>query len=176
MKWKITLGCLVFAAVLFALPAKETQTPRMLSQGDAALLEKANEYYRAARFSLAIPLYRKLEERGAFPVQTAFNLGNSYFQLGDMPRAAAAYRKATRLGDAENPSVLFNLGAVLYRLGQYGEAVAVYQRALRLEPDQVSAWLYLSECYQRTGDYVGSQRLWKKSLHRWMRMCLRFIS
>lgn len=156
---------LILASLVFAAPKKQAPVDlRSIAQNDAALLEKANEYYRMGRFNLAIPLYRKLEDRAAFPLQTSFNLGNSYFQLGDLPRAAAAYRKASSLGEAENPTVLFNLGAVLYRLGQYGEAVATYHRALRLEPENTNAWLYLSESYQRTGDLVGAQKALEKVL------------
>lgn len=161
--WKTLVLCACLGWVGAVNAPKPTNLP-LVTQSDAALLEKANDYYRAGRYSFAIPLYRKLEDRGAFALQSAFNLGNSYFQLGDLPKAAAAYRKASRLGEAENPAVLFNLGAVLYRLGQYGEAVAVYQRALRLEPNNSSAWLYLGEAYQRTGDWVGAQRALEKVL------------
>lgn len=160
MKWIIY--CLVFLNLLWAAPSRGTAVQAPKTQSDVQLLDRANEYYKQGQFQLAIPLYRKLEARGAFVLQSSFNLGNSYFQLGDLPKAAAAYRKASRLGEAENPTVLFNLGAVLYRLGQYGEAVAVYHRALRLDPENTSAWLYLAESYQRTGDLVGAQKSLEK--------------
>jgi tetratricopeptide (TPR) repeat protein len=131
---------------------------------DAQLLERANEFYRAGRFNLAIPLYRKLEEKQFMVGAVSFNLGNSYFQLGDLPKAAAAYRKTMRLGSEATSSAQLNLAAVLFRMGQNGEAVAAYHRVLREQPEMGDAWLYLAECYKRTGDLVGAQRAYENSL------------
>jgi len=122
------------------------------------LLDRANALYQAGRYSQAIIMYRKAETRGADPVATSFNTANSLFRLEKLPEAAAAYRKSADYSRGEFAPALFNLAAVLFRIGQYPESIATYHRALRLDEENVSAWLYLAEAYQKTGDKVGAQR------------------
>jgi tetratricopeptide (TPR) repeat protein len=58
---------------------------------------------------------------------------------------------------------LFNLASVLFRLGEYPESVAAYRRALAINPENISAWLFLGEAYARTGDKVGTLRALEKA-------------
>jgi len=122
------------------------------------LLDHANALYHNGRYVQAILMYRKAEARGADPVATNFNIANSLFRLEKLPEAAAAYRKAADYSKGEFAPALFNLAAVLYRLMQYSESIAVYHRALRIDEENISAWLYLAEAYQKTGDRVGALR------------------
>jgi tetratricopeptide (TPR) repeat protein len=120
------------------------------------VLNQANLLYNNGRYAQAILLYRKAEERGANPVATSFNTANSLFQLNKLPEAAAAYRKAVDFSNGEFAPALANLAAVLYRIGAYAESIAAYRRALGIDPDNASAWIYLAEAYQKTGDNVGA--------------------
>lgn len=127
------------------------------------LMERANELYRGGKFKQAITLYRKAESRGADPVATSFNIANSYYQMNDLPNAAAAYRKAVDYSNGSFSPALFNMASVYFRLKQYPECVAAYHRALKLEPENVSGWLYLGEAYGKTGDGVGALRAIEKA-------------
>jgi tetratricopeptide (TPR) repeat protein len=140
--WKILL---IGVQTIFA----QTQNPEQI-------LNQANVLYNNGRYAQAILLYRKAEDRGANPVATSFNAANSFFQLNKLPEAAAAYRKAVNFSDGEFAPALSNLAAVLYRIGEYPESIAAYRRALGLDPNNASAWIYLAEAYQKTGDNVGA--------------------
>jgi len=122
------------------------------------LLDRANALYHNGRYVQAILMYRRAEERGADPIATSFNIANCLFRMEKLPEAAAAYRKAVDFSKGEFAPALFNLAAVLYRLLQYSESIAVYHRALRIDEKNISAWLYLAEAYQKTGDLVGALR------------------
>ena len=122
------------------------------------LMERANALYRDGKFRQAITLYRKAESRGADPVATSFNIANSYYQMENLPEAAATYRKAIDFSNGAFSPALFNMASVYFRLRQYPECVAAYHRALKLEPENVSGWLYLGEAYSKTGDGVGALR------------------
>jgi len=126
------------------------------TQSAEQILSQANALYNNGRYAQAILLYRKAEERGANPTATSFNTANSFFQLDKLPEAAAAYRKAVNFSDGDFAPALANLAAVLYRIGEYPESIATYRRALSLDPENVSAWIYLSEAYQKTGDNIGA--------------------
>jgi len=132
-------------------------------QSAEQILNQANVLYNNGRYAQAILLYRKAEERGANPVATAFNTANSLFQLNRLPEAAAAYRKAINFSSGEFAPAFSNLGAVLYRIGEYPESIAVYRRALSLDPENASAWIYLAEAYQKTGDNVGALQAIEKA-------------
>jgi tetratricopeptide (TPR) repeat protein len=127
------------------------------------ILNQANLLYNNGRYAQAILLYRKAEERGANPVATSFNTANSLFQLNRFPEAAAAYRKAVNFSNGEFAPALANLAAVLYRIGEYSESIAAYRRALGLDPDNASAWIYLAEAYQKTGDNTGALQALEKA-------------
>jgi len=133
------------------------------TQSADQILNQANLLYSNSRYAQAILLYRKAEERGANPVATSFNTANSLFQLNKFPEAAAAYRKAINFSDGEFAPALANLAAVLYRIGEYAESIAVYRRALSLDPENASAWIYLAEAYQKTGDNVGALQALEKA-------------
>jgi tetratricopeptide (TPR) repeat protein len=126
------------------------------TQSAEQILNQANFLYNNGRYAQAILLYRKAEERGANPVATSFNTANSLFQLNRLPEAAAAYRKAANFSNGEFAPALANLGSVLYRIGEFPESIAAYRRSLSLDPNNASAWIYLAEVYQKTGDNVGA--------------------
>jgi len=146
----------IFLFILASMLYAQTQSAEQI-------LNQANLLYNNNRYAQAILLYRKAEERGANPVATSFNTANSLFQLNKFPEAAAAYRKAVNFSDGEFAPALANLAAVLYRIGEYAESIAVYRRALSLDPDNASAWIYLAEAYQKTGDNVGALQALEKA-------------
>ena len=122
------------------------------------ILNNANSLYNRGRYAQAMLMYDKAESRGADKVATNFNTANCLFRLEKFPEAAAAYRKSIDYSKGEFAPAMFNLAAVLYRIGQYSESIAAYHRALRIDEENISAWLYLAESYQKTGDRVGALR------------------
>ena len=153
----LCLLVLVFALLAIA--------PAFAAQQAADIVDRANTLYRDGRYKQAIILYRKALDRGADPVAVSFNIANSYYQTEQYAEAAASYRKAVDYSNGKFAPALFNMASVFYRLKQYPECVAAYHRALKLEPENVSAWLFLGEAYSRTGDKVGALRAVEKAYH-----------
>jgi tetratricopeptide (TPR) repeat protein len=146
----------IFVFLLASMLCAQTQSADQV-------LNQANLLYNNGRYAQAILLYRKAEERGANPIATSFNTANSLFQLNKLPEAVAAYRKAVNFSESEFAPALANLAAVLYRIGEYAESIAVYRRALNLDQSNASAWVYLAEAYQKTGDNVGALQALEKA-------------
>ena len=71
--------------------------------------EKANEYYIAEDYRKAVETYMAVVESGMVSAELYFNLGNSFFRLGDYPSAILYYEKAKRLSPKDE-EILMNLG------------------------------------------------------------------
>jgi len=132
-------------------------------QSFQALLNRGNELYQQNQYAKAIILYKKSASRGGDLSAIAFNMGNCYFRLGDLPKAAAAYQKSLRLSNTDNPPALKNLASVLFRLKEYGQTIALYRRLLRDEPQFISGWLFLADAYTQTGDLISAQLALEKA-------------
>lgn len=66
------------------------------------------------------------------------NLGMTYVQLGDLPRAVVALKNAVQL-NAGSVSARLNLGAIYLEYLNYRDADRVYKEALALEPGNLEA-------------------------------------
>ena len=102
---KAGISCYVFLFVLLSFASIS-----FAAQSAYDLMERANALYREGKFKQAITLYHKAESRGADPVATSFNIANSYYQLNDLPNAAATYRKAIDFSNGTFSPALFNMG------------------------------------------------------------------
>lgn len=74
-------------------------------------------------------------------------LGDAYTQTHDLPKAEAAYRKASELDPAES-SHLRGLGQTLLSEDKYSDALAVYQKLSDLMPDDADVYLRLGQIYR----------------------------
>ncbi|MDR0437256.1 MAG: tetratricopeptide repeat protein [Bacteroidales bacterium] len=92
MKKKIFL----IIAILIAIPAFPS-------------FEKGNEFYIAEEYRKASEAYMEVVEFGFVSAELYFNLGNSFFRLGDYPSAILYYEKAKRLSPKDE-EILMNLG------------------------------------------------------------------
>jgi len=134
--------------------------------GAEDLIARGNALYGRGEFAKALLLYKRAEQReraAADKAAAAFNQGNCLFQLGRLPEAAAAYRKAVRHAGGSLQAAQVNLAAVLFRMEQYGEAIAAYRRVTRDDPENLSAWLYLADAHARVKDYPGALRAMEKA-------------
>jgi tetratricopeptide (TPR) repeat protein len=74
-------------------------------------------------------------------------LGDAYTQTKDLPKAEAAYRKATELDPSET-SHQRGLGQTLLAEEKYPEALKVYQKLSDLMPDDADVYLRLAQIYR----------------------------
>lgn len=157
------LGDVILGRIRIFLAVLILAIPVSAAQPTADLVDRANALYRDGKFKQAVILYRKAADRGADPIAVSFNIANSYYQQEMYAEAAASYRKAVDYSEGKFAPALFNMASVYFRLKQYPECVAAYHRALKLEPENVSAWLFLGEAYSKTGDKVGALRAIEKA-------------
>jgi tetratricopeptide (TPR) repeat protein len=65
--------------------------------GDENIYNSANQYYASKEYQNALRLYSELIERGIKNPHLFFNLGNTYFKLGQLGYAILYYEKALSL-------------------------------------------------------------------------------
>jgi tetratricopeptide (TPR) repeat protein len=128
MRFKLMLAA-TFLVGAFILPdaasASLFTSPAVSIDEPDSLYALAGDLYAAHRYGEAIPLFEsvvKLDPRNA----NAFALlGGSYFQLGDYPRAIAAFEEALRLDEGIKLAYLGLVGAnyMSERVGQAQEWV-----------------------------------------------------
>ena len=83
----------------------------LLSSGetaDAATIDAANQLYVSGHYGEAARIYEQEIARGVHDSAVYFNLGNAYFQQGDMGRAVLNLQRAADL-DARNERVCISL-------------------------------------------------------------------
>ncbi len=87
-----TIRLLTGIAMLLALSTAQGRGTR------DARFEEANEAYRAGDYAAALTLYEDLAADGPFLAREVFfNLGNTHVRLGELGKAALAYRRAELL-------------------------------------------------------------------------------
>jgi len=116
-------------------PAIEQLTQLLLDEG------KAPE---------AIALLEEVTRRSPSPAMLDL-LGDAYTQSHDLPKAEAAYRKATEL-DPSELSHQRGLGQTLMAEEKYSDALAVYQKLTDLMPDDAENYLRIAQIYRELHD------------------------
>jgi tetratricopeptide (TPR) repeat protein len=103
-------------ALLLLLPAAAAAA----GNGLTALFEKANQAYHEGRFEEAREAYEELLHQDVVDGRLFYNLGDTYYQLGDLGRAMLYYLRAQRLLPRD-PDVRANI-ALLRRATQPDDA------------------------------------------------------
>ncbi len=101
---------------------------------------KANELYEQKNFEEALKSYLNLYGQDTQNGALAYNIGNTYAQLGDLEKAAEFYEKAlnSEHGEAKNRS-RFNLGNLEMAANQFQNAIQQYVDYLKANPEDVDA-------------------------------------
>ena len=105
--FSLILITLLFLAGLFL--ALTVLSPRV--EADAATVNAANELYASGHYAEAIQLYEGQVTRGVQDSVLFFNLGNAYFQQGDVGRAVLNLERAAQL-NPRDADVATNLALV----------------------------------------------------------------
>lgn len=114
----VRTGLIIVITCLMAVLSVTSPAPaaNAASQSPTALFHQANGWYEKGDYRQAIVLYRRLEQSGLESGSLYYNLGNSYFKIGQPGRAIYYYEKARRLipGDSD---LLTNLAFVTEAVG-----------------------------------------------------------
>ena len=95
---------------LFTLLLLFTLSSQLIAQKKDALtlFHEANIAYQKQEYSKSISLYEDLIKNGNLSAEVYFNLGNSYFKEGNVPKAIINYERAKKLAP-DDEDVAFNL-------------------------------------------------------------------
>ena len=93
---------IIFGLAVLSLAANAQQ------QRPENLTMMANQAYTDSDFETALTLYDSVLNSGLESAVLHFNLGNTYFKLGDIPAAILHYEKAKKI-DPTDEDVLYNL-------------------------------------------------------------------
>jgi tetratricopeptide (TPR) repeat protein len=108
---RTTFSLLLIGLLLLAglLAATTVLSPKI--EADAAAVDAANQLYTAGHYDEAIQLYETQVARGVQDSVLFFNLGNAYFQQGDIGRAVLNLERAAQL-DPRDADIANNLNLV----------------------------------------------------------------
>lgn len=105
---------------------------------DAIRLNKEGaDFLKKQNFSLAEKNFIKALGDSPFSAELQLNLGLTYYGLGQMEKAQAAYEAAAKLATDDKVKFMaqFNLGELHQKAKKTDEALKYYQEALKYEPD-----------------------------------------
>jgi tetratricopeptide (TPR) repeat protein len=77
-------------------------------QNPEQLFRRANEFYKNKDFKKAAELYESVEKQGLTSAALYYNLGNSYFRIGNTPKAILNYERAKKLSP-DDEDLQYNL-------------------------------------------------------------------
>lgn len=115
-------------------------------QAEARPLDKGNKFYQKAEYGQALEQYLAARTEQPDNRLLSYNIGTTYYQLGQYENAIAELQDALRAGDsAVVRQAAYNLGNAYYRQGQglqkpaeriaaWREAIAWYKKAIDLQP------------------------------------------
>jgi tetratricopeptide (TPR) repeat protein len=93
---------------------------------------------------------------------THYQLGNVFFNQGDMPSAELHYRKAVELNPREYGADMM-LGLILEHSGKHEQAIVYLQKSVEMDtPD--SAYFYLGEAYENGGRLSDALAAYQQAL------------
>lgn len=95
----------MFLLLIFAL-ATTLLTPEVTA--DAQAVSAANQLYQVGNYEDAQRIYEQLISQGVEDSAVYYNLGNTYFQQGDLGRAVLNFQRATQL-NPRDPDIRANL-------------------------------------------------------------------
>ena len=100
----ILIGLLLLGGLFLALTILSPQVA-----ADVTAVDAANQLYTAGHYAEAIQLYEGQVARGVQDSALFFNLGNAYFQQGDLGRAVLNLERAAQL-NPRDADIQINLG------------------------------------------------------------------
>jgi tetratricopeptide (TPR) repeat protein len=165
--------------IMLTLVLLVTAAPVYASDSARSYMRKGLKAYKQENYSDALSNFNQASAE--FPDVSAYNLGNTYYRMGDYAQATNSYHKALESDDLElQAHVYYNLGNALLEpinVTNYAERVKVdqaveqtiqatemFENALRLNPDDLAAkqnferaLLHQTELELNLGKYIFDQ-------------------
>jgi Ca-activated chloride channel homolog len=130
----LRISLLFFTFFIFSKTSNAQLAHELLRKGDALYKEKKYEEAQKA--------YQKAKEQNYNKAtQSAYNLGNTYYQQGYFDKAAKEFSESSAyLGTSIQQSQgFYNEGNVFFQQKKYKESIEAYKKSLRLNADDIAA-------------------------------------
>ncbi|MBU1134521.1 MAG: tetratricopeptide repeat protein, partial [Candidatus Omnitrophica bacterium] len=108
-------------------------------------------YMEMGKDKEAIEAWEKELKLYSGSTETYLNLGISYFNKGEIPKAKVLFQRATEIGP-EHYAGYYGLAQVLEKESRVKEAINMYQAALTLNPTDPYSHYFLGAIYAELGD------------------------
>jgi tetratricopeptide (TPR) repeat protein len=118
---------------------------------------------QAGQYEVAIQLIRAAMEHHPRSADYPFNLGNTFLLQGNLPDAAASYRRSIAL-DATHVDALHSLANVLAEQNEYAESEKFFLRALEVQPNHAEAHYNLGNLKRKRGDLSSAIVCYRQAL------------
>jgi tetratricopeptide (TPR) repeat protein len=112
------------------------------SRSNQRAMDAANQLAEAGHYAEAAQMYEQLVREGARDAALFHNLGNAYFQQGDLPRALLGYELAAQF-NPRSPDIRTNLELARTQAGLASATPPASPLAILLEASR--RWLSLNE-------------------------------
>ena len=101
---------------------------------------RANNFFSKGEYQFSINNYLAALKKNTNKSYINYNLGNTYYSLGESNAALSEWENAIITKDKKVIfRVLFNRGVLEYELGQYKRAFNSFRSALEIQPDSMDA-------------------------------------
>jgi len=95
--------------------------------GNNILFDKANQDYTEKKYEKALETYKKILNNNGLSASLLYNMGNVFYQTGDIGQAILHYERALIL-EPNNTQILANLSQVRKNAGLYEDPKPLYMR------------------------------------------------
>lgn len=92
-----------------------------------------------------------------------YNLGVSYYNLGDKDNALKAYRGALNLLP-DYKDALNNSGVIFFEKGIHDSAMVYFEKVIKIDPNSGGGYGNLGACYHNKGDYTKALFYYEKAI------------
>jgi Ca-activated chloride channel family protein len=151
-QWFLIVAIVLFLSELFLPTARKTAatffvlsmilviTPETQAASVHANLKTGQEAFTQGDYETALKHFIDAQLDNPDNPKIAYNIGNTYYKLGDYEAAFKSYESALKSEDAQiRLKALYNTGNTHFRQEKYKEALASYEKALELDKDDLQA-------------------------------------
>jgi len=151
-QWFLIVAIVLFLAELFLPTAKKTVaafvvlgmilgfTPQARAAGVHADLKAGQEAFSQGDYESALKYFIDAQLDNPDNPKIAYNIGNTYYKLGNYEAAFKSYQEVLKSKDAQlRLKALYNTGNTHFRQEKYKEALASYDKALDIDQNDLQA-------------------------------------
>jgi tetratricopeptide (TPR) repeat protein len=110
-----------------------------------------------------VRLLRMKIDEGHPTKELYFQLGNAYYENGDLPGATSSFSKAIEM-DPKYFKATVNLALMYDEQEKWTQALETFEQAAKLDPNNPDVWSHMGNTYYSQGQYGKATELYRKAL------------